>query len=308
MTDSDCPALRARGAGVPKQCAAAAIVISLVLAGALLPGASALPMTIAAASDSQPPVVPHGPTLHLTAERGNGTGDPVVDFMYFVALISPEPVSMLQSPGNTQRTRLLKATRHVFGSSFTVSGEFEFDGNGYQRNVFDHSAKIRQNDNKLRNGGLLDHQLGSISVEGAGLVTIEVEGHLTEGRPEVTEVRIRFGGRGRPSPVTIDLYDVRYVGGSVQRLNEIVARVNTLTFRRQSGPAKMELSVASVKRKDAGDSSWENLVGKVKATAANLILDPVDVDALGNEAMLRFGLALAQQTPEFTFPIAKNLR
>jgi hypothetical protein len=127
-------------------------------------------------------------------------------------------------------------------------------------------------------------------------------------RPSISEVRLRFSGPGRLSPVTIDLHDLRYVGGSLRKMNEIVARVNTLTFRRQPGPPKMDLTVASIHKKNAGDTSWENLLGKVKATAANFVLEPVDVDANGHEAMLNFGLALAMQTPEFTFPLARNLR
>jgi hypothetical protein len=56
-----------------------------------------------------------------------------------------------------------------------------------------------------------------------------------------------------------DMCDIRRVNGEVRPANEIVARVNTLTFRRQPGPPTMEVSVASVKHKDAGDGFWQNL-------------------------------------------------
>ena len=47
-----------------------------------------------------------GPTLHLDYGRGESPGSPVAEFMYFVPLISLEPVSVVKSPGNTQRVRI----------------------------------------------------------------------------------------------------------------------------------------------------------------------------------------------------------
>jgi hypothetical protein len=155
---------------------------------------------------------------------------------------------------------------------------------------------------------LLDHQLGSINVEGAGSVSIEVEGTMTGRVPTVTEVRLRFNGRGRPSLVTIGLHDIGYFDGAFRLRNESVARVNTLIFRRKPGPPKMDITVASVKRKDAGDNFWQNLMGGLKATTANLFLKPIAVEPAGNEAMLNFGLALASEAPAFTFPRARNLK
>jgi hypothetical protein len=37
-----------------------------------------------------------------------------------------------------------------------------------------------------------------------------VAGTMTDRVPTVTEVRLRFNCRGRPSPVTIGLHDIRY--------------------------------------------------------------------------------------------------
>jgi hypothetical protein len=249
-----------------------------------------------------------GPTLVLNYGRGESPGNPVADFMYFVALISPEPVSITQSPDNTQRARMISATRRSTGNSFVVTCEFEFAGQGSLRNVFDHTEKIHQHERKLKEGGVLDHQLGSINVDGSGTIGIEVEGTTSAGIPNVTEVRFRFNGRGRQSPVSIDLHDIRYVAGAFRDLNETLARVNTLTFRKQPGPTKMEISVASVRRKEAGDSRWETVVGKVKATAVNLVMEPIEVDPAGHEAMLKFGLALVSQAPAFTFPRARHLK
>jgi len=249
-----------------------------------------------------------GPTLHLDYGRGESPGNPVAEFMYFVPLISLEPVSIVESPGNTQRARMVSATRSFTGKSFLVTCEFEFAGEGNQQNVFDHTDKVRRHERELKEGGSLNHQLGSINVEGAGNVSVEVEGTMTGRVPTVTEVRLRFNGRGRPSLVTIGLHDIRYLDGAFRLRNESVARVNTLIFRRKPGPTKMDITVASVKRRDAGDNFWQNLMGGLKATTANLLLKPIAVEPAGNEAMLDFGLALASEAPAFTFPHARNLK
>jgi hypothetical protein len=228
--------------------------------------------------------------------------------MYFVPLISQEPVSVVKSPGNTQRARMVSATRSVKARSFLVTCEFEFAGEGNQEDVFDHADKVRRHERELKAGGFLDHQLGSINVEGAGSVSIEVEGTMTGHVPTVTEVRLRFNGRGRPSLVTIGLHDIGYSDGAFQLRNERVVRVNTLGFRRKPGPAKMDITVASVKPKGASDTFWQNLMGGLKATAANLVLKQIAVEPAGNQAMLDFGLALASEAPAFTFPRARNLK
>ncbi len=71
---------------------------------------------------------------------------------------------------------------------------------------------------------------------------------------------------------------------------------------------RMDITVASVKRKDAGDSFLQNLLGDLKGTTANLFLKPIAVEPAGNEAMLNFGLALASEAPVFTFPRVRNLK
>jgi len=276
--------------------------------------ASAQPLTGAplppptAESDANPATRPAGPTLRLDSGRGESAGNPVAEFMYFVPLISLEPVSVVMSPGNTQRARMVSAKRSFTAKSFLVTCEFEFVGEGNQQNIFDHTEKVRQHEQELEEGGTLDHQLGSINVEGAGNVTIEVEGTMSGRVPTVTEVRLRFNVRGRPSSVTIGIHDIRYSNGALQLRNERVARVSTLTFRRKPGPAKMDVTVASVKRKDAGDTFWQNFVGGLKGTTVNLFLKPIAVEPAGNEAMLNFGLALVSEATAFTFPHARNFK
>jgi hypothetical protein len=249
-----------------------------------------------------------GPTLHLDYGHGESSGNPVAEFMYFVPLISLEPVSVVKSPGNTQRARMVSATRSFSARSFLVTCEFEFAGEGKQQNIFDHTEKIRRHERELEEGGSLNHQLGSINIEEAGGVRIEVEGTMTGRIPTVTEVRLRFNDRGRLSPVTIGLHDIRFLDGAIRLRNESVARVNILVFQKRPGPPKMEITVASVKRKDAGNGIWQSFMGGLKGTTVNLFLKPIPVEPAGNEAMLNFGFALASEAPAFTFPRARNLK
>jgi hypothetical protein len=121
-------------------------------------------------------------------------------------------------------------------------------------------------------------------------------------------VRLRFNAHGHASPIWICMCDMRRVNGEVRPANEMMARVNTLTFRRQAGPPTMDVTIASVKHKESGDGFWQNLKGRLAGTAANMFLDPFVVEPAGHEAMLDFGRALASGAPTFTFPRARNLQ
>jgi len=250
----------------------------------------------------------NGPTLQLDTSRGPSPENTIADFMYFVPLISPDPVASGVSPDNTQQARLLTAERHLAPEKFSATCEFEITGAGQQRNVFDPTNHLRSNEKKLRDGGVLERQLDSIVVTGTGRGRIEVEGVMSNAAPVVTEVRLRFNDAGKSSPVTIGLHDFRWVDGAVRAENAVVARVNTLTFKRAPGRPKMEVTVASVKRADAGNNLWQQFVGGVTGLAANLFLKPITVDRTGHEAMLAFGRALAMGETQFTFPRAKNLQ
>ena len=70
----------------------------------------------------------------------------------------------------------------------------------------------------------------------------------------------------------------------------------------------MDITVAAVKRKGAGNNFVQNIMGGIKATAANMVLKPIAVEPAGNEAMLNFGFALMSESPSFTFPKATNLK
>jgi hypothetical protein len=247
-----------------------------------------------------------GPTIRLDYGRDQSPGNPVASFMYFVPLISPEPVSSSTSPDSTQAARVLSARRKGV-DSFVVTCEFEFTGNGSQQSIVDLAPNIRRQERELRAGGTTGRLLSSITVNGPGRGTVEVEGTVSNNVETVHKVRLRFNAHGNTSPVSIGLCEIRYQEGEFRRLNEIVARVNTLVFRREPGPTKMEVTVASVKDKAAGDGAWQKLKASIKGLAANLLIDPLAVEAVGHRAMLDFGGALTSGAATFTFPRATNL-
>jgi hypothetical protein len=249
-----------------------------------------------------------GPTLQLDYGRGETRGNPVSRFMYFVPLISPELVSVFTNAGNTQCARVLSWDCRTNGQAFAVTCEFEFTGSGDQQNVFDHAHNLQKHQAELLAGGTLKRQLSAINVTGIGSGSVEVEGTLTNGQRVVNLVRMRFNRHGQASPVTINLADLTYRNGVLQPGNEMVARVNALTFHRTTGIPKMEVTLASLKRKDAGDGLWSNFVGSLKGATVNLFLPPLTVEPEGQQAMLDFGLALALEKPAFTFPPATRLK
>ena len=251
---------------------------------------------------------PAGPTLQLDYGCGRPYSNAVSQFMYFVPLISPEPVSVFTNAGSTQCARVLSFRCQTSGATFLATCEFEFTGSGFERNVFDHARNIRNHQQELQAGVSLKHQLDSINVTGDGLGSVEIEGVITNGQRVVNRVQFCFNRNGCASPVTISLADLAYARGAVQKENEMVARVNALTFRRTGGAPKMEVSLASVKRKGAGDGLWQNFYGSLKGAALNLFLPPLNVEAAGHQTMLDFGFALAMEKPTFTFPPAERLQ
>jgi hypothetical protein len=254
------------------------------------------------------PVAASGPRLRLDYGQKDSLGIPITDFMYFVPLISPEPVASAVSAGNSQRARVLSVTRRDNGNAFSAVCEFEITGDGMQQNIIDHSELTRKNERMLQQGGEIGHVLDRICFQGEGRGSMEMEGSVSNGVAFVTEVRMRFNGGNRPSPVTIEMADLRTVNGVCKPTNIMVARVNTLTFRRGTPPRRMTVTVGSVKSKDAGNGSWQALVGSMTGVAANFLIKPIPVEALGHEAMLDFGRALATREPVFTFPLAHNLK
>src|SRR3974377_1647210 len=94
-----------------------------------------------------------GPTILLDYGGDQSPGNPMASFMYFVALISPEPVSSSTSPGSTQAARVLSTRRKGTVHSFVVTCEFEFTGDGSQQSILDLAPTIRRQERELRAGG-----------------------------------------------------------------------------------------------------------------------------------------------------------
>jgi hypothetical protein len=280
-------------------------VCALALAGCVgFPAIARADTNDAAASVTNQPT---GPTLRLDYNRDAPGENLLADFMYFVPLISTEPVMVTESTNGIQHARVTSFVRKDRGKSFQVICEFEFTGAGYQRNVIDQTGHIQRREQQLKSGKPMVRLLESIDVTGPGKGMIEVEGMLVVGKPVVNEVRFVFNAHSQPSPVNIALEDIHYADGKMVPTNEVVARVNTLKFERKPGPSKMEVTIASVKAKGAPDTFWQNFKGGLKGGLANLFIPPLTVTALGHETMLEFGAALGSQSPVFSFPLATNV-
>ena len=249
-----------------------------------------------------------GPTLHFDYGQGTLPENPLSHFMYFIPLISPSLVTVYTNTGNTQRARALALHCVTNGADLHVVCEFELTGAGVQRSVFDLSPAIRRHEQALLAGHPLTHQLAAITVAGGGRGNIEIDARLTNGLPTVTELRLRFNAHSHASPVSIRLEDLASHQGVIGPENEMVARVNMLTFRRQPGPPQMEVTLDSLKSGHAGDSVWQNWFGSLKGMAVNLFLPPLTVTPDGHQAMLAFGLSLATAQPAYTFPFATRLQ
>ncbi len=251
---------------------------------------------------------PTGPTLQFDYGAPHSSGNPLVKFMYFVPLISAELISVSTNAGNTQCARVLSYMCRTNGKSFHVSCEFEFTGDGVQRNIFDHTPGLKRHEQELKAGKTLSHQIMEVSVQGNGEGIIEIEGITTNNVRTVNEIRMRFNYHGHTSPVNIDLQDISLPAGKVKYDNEFVARVNILTFHRKAVDPRMDVTLDSVKRKDAGNTAWANFWGGFKGLTANMFLPPIRVPPEGDEVMMNFGQALANRAPSFTFPFATRLK
>ncbi|MGD0022610.1 MAG: hypothetical protein ABSC54_09945 [Smithellaceae bacterium] len=176
-------------------------------------------------------------------------------------------------------------------------------------NTFDSAGLIAaQTDELNEEGNAMTNMLDYIKFDGDGFGVIEVKGTITGSTKIVTEVDIQFNARGHESPVTIGLYDIKPKDGEYKyknRSNEVVARVNTLSFRKTADDApRMGIKVASISGKEESGGFFSGLKGAI----ANLLIKPPKVDKLGNTTMLEFGYALLQKKTTFTFPKAKNIK
>ena len=245
-----------------------------------------------------------GPTIYLKDDSGQAPVNPISSLMYFVQLISPEPVEMSESVGNTQQSRIVSANRHIGSETFFVTCQFEITGVGIQQNIIDQTDAIGSHEEFLSKGKTLKRRLAYINIEGAGKGSIHVEGVMSDNKPQATQFRLRFNGQGHTSPVTIGLNDIRRIDGEPYAVNETVIRVNSLTFHRQEESPKMEVTVASINPKNASKGILRDLFGRVKGAVANMFIPPISIKPEGNQAMLDFAQAIVDERPTFTFPSA----
>ena len=250
---------------------------------------------------------PNGPTVMLSYNTLKPVKTPTSSFMYFIPLISPTLVSTEISPNNRQQAMFISYEKTVVLDSFTLSCEFELQGSGFFRDIFDSNGIIATFPEEIKKNAPVTNLLDYIRLEGEGFGRIDVKGTIADSNITVTQVDVHFNTKGKKSPVTIGLYSIKPENGHYKyenRYNEIVARVATLTFKKCDDEPRMDIEVVSVNKASKPNS----YVGRVKGFIVNFFIEPVKISKLGNDNMLNFGYALLNKQPSFTFPKAANIK
>ena len=249
----------------------------------------------------------NGPAVMLSYNTLRPVQTPTASFMYFIPLISPTLVSTEISRNNRQQATFISYKKSVVLDSFTLSCEFELQGNGFFTDIFDSNEIIATFPEEIKKNAPVSNVLDYIRLEGDGFGRIDVKGTIADSNVTVTQVDVHFNTKGKKSPVTIGLYSVKPVNGQYKyknRYNEIVARVATLTFKKSDGEPRMDIEVVSVNKASKPNS----YVGRVKGFVVNFFIPPIRISKLGNDTMLNFGYALLNKQPSFTFPKAANIK
>ncbi len=249
----------------------------------------------------------NGPTLMLSYNTLKPLKAPTASFMYFIPLISPTLVSTEISSNNRQQATFLSYEKSVVLNSFTLSCEFELQGSGFFIDIFDPNGVVATFPEEIKKNAPVNNILDYIRLEGEGFGRIDVKGTIVDANVTVTQVDVRFGTKGKKSPVTIGLYSVKPENGQYKyenRYSEIVAKVATLTFKKTDGDPRMGIEVVSVNKASRPNS----YVGRVKGFIVNFFIEPVKISKLGNDTMLKFGYALLNKQTSFTFPKAANIK
>jgi hypothetical protein len=244
-----------------------------------------------------------GPTIQLDYGTSNSE-NAIDDFMYFIPLISPVPVLSETNSGNKQTARVTSLTIQYRKNHFNAVCEFEIKGTGYFINKYDPESIIAKY-SKNKRAKNLKHVIDYIKVQGTGKGSIEVLGKIVDGKKIVDEVKISFN-KSSKDLLSIGLYDVNLVGNRYDyssRFNQIVVRVNTLSFKRTSDVAKMEMGVSSVEKAENSGG----FLSSFKGILADLVMEAPEIEKKGNQAMLDFGQALLEKQQSFTFTRANNL-
>lgn len=249
----------------------------------------------------------NGPTVMLGYDGLKSVKTPTATFMYFIPLISPTIVSTEISSNNRQQAMFISYEKTVVLDSFALSCEFELQGNGYFRDIFDPNGIIATFPEEIKKNAPVNNLLDYIKLEGEGFGRIDVKGTIADSNVTVTQVAVHFNTRGQKSPITIGLYSIKPENGQYKyenRYNELVARVATLTFNKCDGEPKMAIEVVSVNKASKPNS----YIGKVKGFIVNFFIEPIKITKPGNDTMLNFGSALLNKQTSFTFPKATNIK
>lgn len=249
-----------------------------------------------------------GPTVSIDCSEEGFKLNPTAAFMYFIPLISPMTVESIISFNNKQQSGFISYKRKLYSKSFYVCCEFQMQGKGSQKNSFNPTGTINKNIKRVKKGKALTNMLDYIQFNGEGVGRIEVKGKIVGTKEIVTEVNVHFRNHiWQKSPVTIGLYSIKPINGKYKyenRYNKLVARVDTLTFKRSEKVPKMEISITSLHSDTKSNGIW----GRIRGAIANLFIKPMEVSKLGNDTMLDFGYALLKEKRTFTFPKAENLK
>jgi hypothetical protein len=247
----------------------------------------------------------NGPTILLSYDTLKPLKMPTPSFMYFIPLISPTLVSTKISADNHQQAMVISYEKSVTLDSFTLSCEFELQGNGFFIDIFDPNGVIAAFPEAIKKNAPVNNILDYIRLEGDGFGRIDVKGTAADSNLTVTQVEVHFGTRDTKSPVAIGLYSVAPENGKYKyenKYNEIVAKVAVLTFKKTDYP-RMGIEVVSVNKASNPDS----YIGRIKGFIVNFFIEPVKITKLGNDTMLKFGEALLNKQTSFTFPKATNI-
>ena len=249
----------------------------------------------------------NGPTMIMSYSKEKFVINPIASFAYFVPLISPTLVDNISSVNNDQQVGIISHKIIADSKSFHVACEFEILGSGFHMNTFDSAEMIATHTDELKKGETMANMLDFIKFDGDGFGIVEVKGTITGSTRIVTEVDIQFNTRDHKSPVTIGLYDIKPKDGEYKyenRSNEVVARVNTLSFKKTKKTPRMGIKVASIS--DTGES--EGFFSGLKGTIANLFISP---RRWINSAILRclnLDMHYFKKIPRSLFPKLKTSR
>jgi hypothetical protein len=248
-----------------------------------------------------------GPTVYLGFDSDKPKENSVEDFMYFVPLIAPVDVETDISLNNNQKTRIVSCKRETKGDEFEAECEFTMLGTGHFENKFDPEQIIEKSQEDFKVGKPLKNIIEYINFKGQGKGRVHIKGEIKDGIEHVSSVKVVFNAGKNQSPVTVGLYTVPYENSQYKYENkegELIARVNSLTFKSDQEEPRMDLELAAISK----PGKKEGFCSRLKGCLANLLVKPLKVDPLGNEVMLDFGHALYSKHASFTFPKAEKLK